>query len=163
MSRRVLIDGLAFGREGGSLTGELQVAALTRLHDLLTGSAGSLRYRAEGRRTDRDRSQLHIEVTGSLSLCCQRCLETLEYPLRLRSLLEFVDDESDLTQDELEDDSRDFLPVDKELDLEQLIEDEILLALPPAPRHEACSLPGPERDLARVSPFSVLAGLRGKA
>ncbi|HMX21850.1 MAG TPA: YceD family protein [Accumulibacter sp.] len=163
MSQRVLIDSLAFGREGGTLTGELQVAALTRLHDLLTDSGGSLQYRAEGRANDRGRSQLLLEVSGSLSLCCQRCLETLEYPLRLRSLLEFVDDENDLTQDELEDDSRDFLPVEKAQDLETLLEDEILLGLPPAPRHEQCSLPGPERDLAQVSPFSVLAGLRGKA
>jgi hypothetical protein len=45
--------------------------------------------------------------------CCQRCLEAIEYPLELRSLLEFVDSDGDLTQDELEDDSRDFLPMQR--------------------------------------------------
>jgi uncharacterized protein len=56
-----------------------------------------------------------VEVDGVLSLCCQRCLEPLEYPLELRSLLEFVDSDSDLTQEDLEDDSRDFLPARRSL------------------------------------------------
>ncbi|HOL65421.1 MAG TPA: YceD family protein [Accumulibacter sp.] len=157
------IDSLSFGREGGSLTGELQIAALARTQDLLTDASGCLRYRAKGALSERGRVQLHLEVTGTLALCCQRCLETLEYPLQLHSLLEFIDSENDLTQEELEDDSRDFLTNDKALDVENLIEDEILLALPPAPRHENCRLPLSGRETATVSPFSVLAGLRGKA
>ncbi len=163
MSRQVHIDSLSFGREGGSLTGELQIAALARTQDLLTDASGCLRYRAKGALSERGRVQLHLEVTGTLALCCQRCLETLEYPLQLHSLLEFIDSENDLTQEELEDDSRDFLTNDKALDVENLIEDEILLALPPAPRHENCRLPLSGRETATVSPFSVLAGLRGKA
>jgi uncharacterized protein len=95
-------------------------------------------------------------------LCCQRCLEAIEHPIEVRSLLEFVDSDGDLTQEELEDDSRDFLPDQKELDVAVLIEDEILLALPIAPRHDDC-LPGAARGSANVSPFSVLAGLQGKA
>ncbi len=163
MSRRVHIDSLSFGREGGSLAGELQVSALGRIHDLLTDTRGCLRYRADGVLSKRGRAQLRLEVTGVLALCCQRCLEMLEYPLHLSSVLEFIDNENDLTQDELEDDSRDFLTNDQALDVESLIEDEILLALPPAPRHEECSLPGPAQDIAPILPFSVLAGLRGKA
>jgi uncharacterized protein len=34
----------------------------------------------------------------------------MAYRLKLRSVLEFVDSDGDLTQEELEDDSRDFLP-----------------------------------------------------
>jgi hypothetical protein len=39
------------------------------------------------------------------------------YPIQVRSLLEFVDSDDDLTQEELEDDSRDFLPNQKDLDV----------------------------------------------
>lgn len=163
MSRRVVIDGLALGAEGGSLRGDLPLATLTRLLDLLTDSAGSLAYRIDGSLGPRNRSQLALKVDGVVSLCCQRCLEPLEYPLHLCSLLEFVDSESELTQEELEDDSRDFLPAQKELDVVVLIEDEILLALPVAPRHEDCALPGGGQASAKESPFSVLAGLKGKA
>jgi uncharacterized protein len=163
MSRRVVIDSQVFGREGGSLRGDLPVASLSRLLDLLTDSAGSVVYRIEGRVGSSNRPQLRVEVDGVLSLCCQRCLEPVEYPLDLRSLLEFVDREGDLTQDELEDDSRDFLPHEKELDVAVLIEDEILLALPTVARHEDCRLPGGGQESAKVLPFSVLADLHGKA
>ena len=163
MSRPVVIDSQDFGREEGSLQGEVLVATLTRLHDLLSDTGGSLSFRVDGRSGPPGRSQLLLTVDGVLSLVCQRCLEAYEYPLQLRSLLEFVGSDEDLTQDELEDDSKDFLPHQKALDVVVLIEDEILLALPTAPRHENCVLPGSTVESARVSPFSVLAGLQGKA
>ncbi|MCM8639510.1 YceD family protein [Accumulibacter sp.] len=162
MSRPVVIDSQEFGREEGSLQGEVPVATLARLHDLLTDTAGSLRFRIDGRRAAGGRSQLLLVVDGVLSLLCQRCLDAYEYPLHLRSLLEFIGSDEDLTQEELEDDARDFLPHQEALDVSVLIEDEVLLALPTAPRHEESALPGSGAAPARVSPFSVLAGLRGK-
>ena len=48
----------------------------------------------------------------------------------------------EVAEEELEDDTRDFLPVAGELDVAELVEDEILLAVPVAPRHEKCGLPG---------------------
>lgn len=163
MSRRVVIDSQAFGRAGGSLQGEIRVSSLTRLHDLLADTDGCLTYRLEGMIGSRRRSQLAVAVDGMLSLRCQRCLEALRYPLDLRSLLEFIDAECDLTQEELEDDSRDFIPSQKELDVAMLIEDEILLALPTVQRHENCVLPEVGRDSTGESPFSILASLRGRA
>ena len=98
-----------------------------------------------------------------MSVCCQRCLEGVDYSLKVRSLLEFVDDEEDLTQEDLEDDSKDFLTAQSELDVVALIEDEIILELPSAPRHESCALPDTGQGSGRVSPFSVLQGFKGKA
>lgn len=163
MSQRIVIDSLAFAREAGSLQGELPIAGLTRVLDLLADSAGCLAYRVEGRMGARNRSQLWLKLDGALTLCCQRCLEGVEYPLEVRSLLEFVDDEEELTQEEIEDDSRDFLLSQKELDVMALIEDEIILALPTAPCHESCAMPKASQGVAKVSPFSVLTGLKGRA
>ena len=163
MSRRVVIDSLAFGLERASLQGDLPLARLPRLADQLADSAGSVRYRLEGSVGSRNRSQLLVQIDGVVSLCCQRCLEAMPYPLALRSLLEFMDGDGDLTQEELEDDSRDFLPLQKELDVVELIEDEILLALPTVPRHEDCALPAAGQRSASESPFSVLASLKGRA
>jgi len=163
MSQRIVIDSLTFAREAGSLQGELPIAGLTRVLDLLAESAGRLAYRVEGRMGARNRSQLWLELDGTLTLCCQRCLEGVEYPLEVRSLLEFVDDEDELTQEEIEDDSRDFLLSQKELDVMALIEDEIILALPAAPCHESCAMPIASQGTTKVSPFSVLTGLKGRA
>ena len=163
MSQRIVINSLAFAREAGSLQGELPIAGLTRLLDKLVDSAGSLSYRVTGRLGPRNRPQLQLQLDGMLSVCCQRCLEGIDYPIALRSVLEFVDDEEDLTQEEFEDDSKDFLPVQSELDVVALIEDEVILDRPSAPRHESCVLPDTKQGADRVSPFSVLKGLQGKA
>ena len=163
MSQRIVIDSLAFAREGGLLQGELPVASLTRVLDLLVDSTGRLGYRVQGQMGPRNRPQLMLQLDGVLSVCCQRCLEGIDYPVRVRSLLELVKDEEELTQEEIEDDSKDFLTAQKELDVVALIEDEIILDLPAAPRHESCALPDTRQGISDSSPFSVLKGLVGKA
>ncbi len=163
MSQRVVIDSLVFAREGRSLQGELPVARLARVLDLLTDPAGKISYRIDGQVGSRNEAQLVLRLDGVLSLRCQRCLEGIDYPVRVRSLLEFVKDEEELTQEDIEDDSKDFLVAQKELDVVELIEDEIILDLPPAPRHESCALPEAAQDVEKVSPFSVLKSLKGKA
>ena len=110
----------------------------------------------------RNRPQLQLQLDGVLSVCCQRCLEGIDYPVEVRSVLEFVDDE-ELTQEEIEDDSMDFLPAQKELDVVALIEDEIILDLPSAPRHKSCALPDIKAGKVKISPFAVLQGFKGKA
>ena len=162
MSRRIVIDSLAFAREAGLLQGELPIAELTRTLDLLTDYSGLLSYRVEGRKGPRNRLQLFLQIEGVLSVCCQRCLEGIMYPLKVNSLLEFVDDEEELTQEEMEDDSKDFLPFQEEIDVVSLIEDEVILGLPQVPRHESCVLPKTGQGAEKISPFSVLKGFKGK-
>ena len=163
MSRRVVIDSLVFAREGRSLQGELPVSSLTRILDVLADQAGELRYRVQGQMGPRRRPQLLLEVDGRLSLRCQRCLEGIDYPVRVRSVLELISNEEDLTQEEIEDDSKDFLPAEKTLDVVALIEDELILELPTAPRHESCALPDTRQEKTDASPFSLLKGFKGKA
>ena len=163
MSQGIVINSLSFAREAGSLQGELPIAGLTRVLDKLVDSAGFLSYRVVGGLGSLNRPQLLLQLYGLLSVCCQRCLEGIDYPVEVRSLLEFVDDEDDLTQEEIEDDSRDFLPAQGGLDIVALIEDEIILNLPSAPRHESCALPQTGQGLGKISPFSALSDFRGKA
>ena len=163
MSQRIVIDSLVFAREARSLQGELPVAELTRVLDLLASSAGFISYRIDGSVGESGRPRLLMQLDGRLSVCCQRCLEGISYPLKVRNVLEFVDDEDDLTQEEIEDDSMDFLPAQSEVDVVALIEDEIILSLPSAPRHESCALPESQQGASELSPFSVLKGLVGKA
>ena len=163
MSQRIVIDSLSFAREARILEGELPVAGFERIQDGLTENVGVIRYRIEGGLGGRNRPQLHLQLDGVLSLCCQRCLEGIEYPLQVSNVLEFVGNEDELTQEEIEDDSRDFLPAQSEVDVVALIEDEIILDLPSAPRHESCVLPASAQDDPEDSPFAVLKGLRSKA
>jgi uncharacterized protein len=130
---------------------------------MLVTSAGSISYQLEGKFGESGRPQLVLQLDGVFSVCCQRCLEGIRFPLKVSNVLEFVDDEDDLTQEEIEDDSMDFLPAQREVDVVALIEDEIILSLPSAPRHECCALPDTRQGAGNLSPFSVLKGLVGKA
>jgi uncharacterized protein len=155
-------DAFVFARDSRVLEGTLAVAELGRLHDLLTEASGTVAWHLEGFTGTRGEPLLRLTVGGQLALACQRCLGAVAFDLDIDSLLEIVPAGAELSQDELEDDSRDFLPVERELDVAGLVEDEILLALPVAPRHEKCGLPGVADVGERVNPFAALASLRGK-
>lgn len=164
MSYQLVIEPSAFARKAGLLQGDLPIADLPRVLDMLAGTSGAIGYRVEGHISERERPQLLLRLEGVLCLRCQRCLESVTYPLRVCNVIEFVGDESSLIQKEIEDDSRDFLPWQDEIDVVALIEDEVILALPLVPRHEHCDLPASEQAMeANVasSPFFVLEGLKG--
>lgn len=163
MPDRVVIDSLVFAREASTLQGTLPIADMTRILENLVDSAGYLSYQLVGRLSASNKPQLLLQLNGVLSVCCQRCLEGVDYPVELFSVLELVGDDPDLTQEELEDDSVDFLPAQKELDVIALIEDEIILNLPLAPRHESCALPETSQGDERISLFSVLRDRKGRA
>jgi len=159
---RRISDAFAFSREGRAVEGTLALSSLERLHDLLAELAGEVSFRISGLIGERGESMLRLEVSGSLPLACQRCLEAIPFDLDVDILLELLPEGAEMSQDELEDDTRDFLPVAGKLDVAELVEDEILLVLPVAPRHERCGLPGTADAGERIHLFAQLTGLRGK-
>ncbi len=109
---------------------------------------------------------LHLRAHAVVPLQCQRCLQTLAEPLRVDRRLRFVrsDDEAARLDEELDDD---VLVLPPRLDLHELVEDELILALPLVPRHAHCPDPLPLQDddvVAQATPapnpFAVLASLR---
>ena len=140
----------------------MPISELERLHDLLVEVVGEVAFRLRGFKGERGEAMLQLEISGVLPLACQRCLDAVPCDLDVDSLLELVPEGAELSEDELEDDTRDFLPVERELDVAELVEDEILLALPVAPRHEKCGLPGAADAGERINPFAALSGLKGK-
>ena len=155
-------DAFAFSREGRVVEGTLALSSLERLYDLLAETAGEVDFRIGGLTGERGESLLHRDVSGSLPLACQRGLEAVPFELDVDIFLELLPEGVEVSQDEMEDDTRDFLPVAGKLDVAELVEDEILLALPVAPRHEGCGLPSSVVAGERIHPFAQLAGLRGK-
>lgn len=162
MSQQLNIDSFAFAREGRVLEGALELSCLERLHDLVTEVSGEVHYRLQGSKGEWGQPQLRLTVAGFLPLSCQRCLEAIRFEIDVDRVLELVPEGAEMSQDELEDDTRDFLPVAGSLDVAELVEDEILLILPVAPRHENCGLPGAAEAGERISPFADLAKLKGK-
>ncbi len=161
---RVIPDPFRFAAESRSIAGELAVADLIRLSDALASSEGVLVWRVSGSMVEGAEgleARLRLQVDGALQLRCQRCLGGLEWPLRLDTLLQPVRVGQPIPEEELEDDEVDAIEIEGELDVLALLEDEILLALPIAPRHQVCEAPRPDGGSSKESPFAALASLRG--
>ena len=157
----VVVDPLAFAREGRSLEMRLGLSALPRLAAEVVGGDDEFVIRVDGRRERDGKFYLLLSVDGAARLTCQRCLEPMEWVCQVRSRLMLVPQGQPIPEDELEDDSYDAVEVEGRQDLLVLAEDEILLALPAAPRHEACEAPSGRSGAAKESPFAGLAKLSG--
>lgn len=127
--------------------------------------------RAESLNTSAGPSQawMHLEVTLDLPLICQRCLATVDEHLHIQRSYRFVNSETEAEQQD-DDSEEDLLVASRDFDLIALIEDEVLMDLPVAPRHVVCPVPvklmtaDPDFELASVkpNPFSALAALKAK-
>ena len=135
MSAAAVIDALEFARAQQELRGSLPVASLKRLEDVLFDGEGTVEYLIRGSRDDRNRPQLELEISGGLHLQCQRCLGLLEFRMAERNRLLVVQQGDDPEEDIDDPDAPDTLEATPELDVAGLIEEEVLLSLPLAPRH----------------------------
>ena len=108
---------------------------------------------------------LHLLADADVILQCQRCLLPLDEAVQVDRHFRFVKDED--TAAALDDETEDeVLALPKTLNLRDLVEDEMLLALPLVPRHDVCpeAIPMQFGDVEEVeekaNPFASLAILR---
>ena len=163
MSAPAVIDVLEFSRAAQTLSGSLQVVTLKRLEDVLHDREGILEYELRGGPDERARPQVRIKVSGRLHLQCQRCLGLLEYQLHLTNTL-LVTQQGSKVEGVEDPDAPDTIDENPELDVASLVEDEVLLALPFAPRHaEGQCDTEPQADVQagrEGSAFAKLAALK---
>lgn len=161
--RRTLPDPIRFAAERGEASGSIEIANLARLPELLHDSAGELTWQVRGERDAEGRSFLKFEVHGHAGLTCQRCLERFDWSIAVRPVLRLVPAGSEIPDEELEIEAYDTIEAERDLDLLELVEDELLLLVPLAPMHETCEPPRPAGVTADESPFAVLAKLRQRS
>ncbi|MEO5771950.1 MAG: DUF177 domain-containing protein [Burkholderiaceae bacterium] len=114
------------------------------------------------RRTAGGRAEpwLALTVGARVRLACQRCLQDVDVPLRIEANFRFVADEALAAALDAEAEE-DVLALPQRLDLHELVEDELLLALPLVPMHETCLQPLlADDEPARAHPFAALEALK---
>jgi uncharacterized protein len=136
----------------------MPVSGFPRLRDLLASDQGEVQYAVQGTRDERGRPSLQLQVRGNLELRCQRCLEPMPHEVDEDQLLVLA-----ATQDEIDADPTDGSAPDRvlggrQMSLRELVEDQLILALPYAPRHAGCTAAEEKDEEGTASPF---AGLRG--
>ena len=160
MSARAVIDSLEFAVTGGQLHGAAPVAQFERLADSLFDAMGELKYQLTGGCDARRRPRLQLTVEGAINLRCQRCLGSLTYPVAVESSLLVL--AGKVGGETAEIDDLDGIPADPHTDVWGLVEDEVLLAIPIAPRHAEgqCNAAVDSAPQRVASPFAVLARLK---
>lgn len=162
----MLINVFEFAKQSLEIHDKIALFCIPGLEDVLSGSPGeqeSVGYALRGECDSSGRLGLRLLISGKLQLTCQRCLEPMEYDVSSESLFLLVSSEADLPEDDA-DDEIDYLVAGDELDVEVLVREEILLAMPLAPKHETgpCASRLGSRGGRKDNPFRVLEGLKGK-
>ncbi|WP_374669215.1 DUF177 domain-containing protein [Ramlibacter sp.] len=115
------------------------------------------------------RPTLRLEARTTLPLTCQRCLQPVAVALAVDRAFRFEADEAAAAAEDEFSDEVDVLVESRRFDLLELLEDELVMALPVVPRHDTCPAPvtlssadpGFEQALReRENPFAALAKLK---
>lgn len=169
------LDVEAFAKAAGRLDGRWPLRGFDRLAESAhaearPGDADTVAWQAEGElrpvRGGDPEIWLHVGAEATVNLECQRCLQPVAEPLAVRRSFRFARDEATAAQIDA-DSEDDVLVLTRALDLHELVEDELILALPLVPRHAACPLPLAvpaaevvEPSAERPHPFAALAALK---
>jgi len=146
-----------------SFQGTLPLASFRRLRESLATVDGVAHYDLEFGRDELGIAYLAVHVETELPLTCQRSLEVYRQPVRLDQRLGLVEDERE--EAALPEGYEPLLITDGQVSLADVIEDELILALPVVPLkpgeplewHDA---PADEADEEPVNPFAALARLK---
>jgi uncharacterized protein len=159
-----VIDAFEFCRINGSREGTMPVAEMTRLTKDCFDSSGTIDWRIDGSVAGKTGyPQLTLSVSGPVQLTCQRCLAPFSYEIDSSTVLVLAkdDEHADEIDGLIDDEAIDVIVGTRAMNVADLIEDEALLALPFAPKHDAC----PDSTLVDIastekkSPFAALKGL----
>jgi DUF177 domain-containing protein len=134
MPQAEVIDGLQFARAALERRGVVGMERLPRLAQLQCSTEG-LEYRLCGGKAGNGKPCLRLSVRGSMEIPCQRCLDPIQVPIAIHAELQLAESEREISE---ADDEIDRVLASRHMDIAWLVEDEVILALPMAPRHEEC-------------------------
>lgn len=164
----------AFAKEGTRQAGSEKLAHFHRLMEETAGLGGETRveYAVQGHvqsdAAGMDEPWIALTASTTLLLTCQRCLGPVDVPIEFSRQFRFVANE-ELAAVEDEESEEDVLVLSKSFNLLELIEDELLMSMPPAPKHSVCPKPvklqAADPDFVdepeeKANPFAVLQQLK---
>lgn len=149
---------------GRVVADRIPLSKLPRLLDMLASESGCIEYQVSFELDATGRPSLHVRAQGEVQLICQRTLEAFTHQVDVDSLLGAIRREEE--EAELLADYEPLLLVGgEERSINSIVEDEVLLALPPIPVKPGSEGKGPvwqEDSKQKVHPFAALAQLKDK-
>jgi uncharacterized protein len=157
------IDPERLVQQGQVLKGRFELAQMARVSALLAGDSGSVEFELVFGRDAENRPVVQSHISADLRLTCQRCLEPVIHEVDSRTTLGLVtglDEARDLPEE-----YESLLLEEPTVSVRDMVEEDLLLAIPAFPRHaSACSkhaeTGGQEVESRSANPFSVLGTLK---
>ncbi|HYE37057.1 YceD family protein [Methylocaldum sp.] len=154
-----LIDPLEFAEKKRRIAGSMPLSKMDRIRDIVLNGESKVKVELEFKKEGRS-TVVSGWVEADLKLECQCCLEPLDWPVHSEVHLGIVSsiNEGNLLSEPLEPLLLDETGV---IDLADIVQDELLLAIPSIPQHSHCVSPKAETAVdSRENPFAVLAQLK---
>ncbi len=153
-------DPFIIAERGRGYKGTIPLSQLDRLSDSLIDDRGDVRYELLFAKEDKI-CTVTGQVEAELFLECSVCMNKMIYSVRAETGLGIVSS--------LEEAARlpgiydPLLVVNRQLRIKEIIEEELLLAIPIIPRHEECTVAKhiDQRQMQKtMNPFSILGDLK---
>lgn len=162
------VDPFRLAEAGSQLTGSLPLSQMRRLSSFLANEEGQIQVELHFAVDDLGVPCVQGNIQVILHLTCQRCLEQFDYPVEHAFSLAWVHSEAEI--EKLPTRYEPYLVEATPLMLNEVIEDELLLALPLVPIHpvEVCKAKvqpvtgqvAAASPAKRDNPFAVLKSLK---
>jgi uncharacterized protein len=153
------IDNVKFAKQENKLDGVINVAELTRMQEIGECS-GEVKYSLIGSVDKLNRPTLTLKVCGIITALCQNCLQPMSLTLDRVSRVTIFYNEEQLDTALFNDESSDVedgVMSEEEFDVLNFLEDEVIMLLPYALKHEECV--GISYEDKADSPFDVLKNI----
>lgn len=163
------IDPFRFAHNGIQISGEIPVSKMTRLSEMLYDDSGTVAVAMQFDIDTTGTPFMRGEFSVTVNLLCERCMEAMQHSMHITTELALVRHEGKI--EGLAEQYEPWILNDvKQVDPAQVVEDELILALPIVPKHDYPCLPeelwqaGEEETETDkpVSPFAVLSALKSK-
>ncbi len=169
------LNNVEFAQQLKQMSGECQLSEMSRLVDMLSSASlqasqknllsdsvanTAVKYSLTGlpakHYDDTAMPMLMLALSVEMPMICQRCLEVMKQSFAFTYRYAIC---ADAPEALLDDDDVDWLEDDMQMDLQALIEDELIMAMPIAPVHDhACTdLKMQAGDV--TNPFAALKGM----
>jgi len=160
------VDPYRLAHKGESLSGEIPVASMARLSQILTDKKASVSVELAFGYDDHRRLTVSGTITTDLVLKCERCLGPMPWSQQLAFILVLVKAGN---QGEIPPEYEQYIIDSDRIRLSEMIEDEILLSMPQVAKHaeEDCPV-GAEAghagssEIEQKNPFDVLKNLKSE-
>jgi len=151
-----LVDPFRLADVGRLYDGNMPIRQMKRLSPLIESTSNeelvlSLVF-------DKDSNGIHFlsgTIKGTLKLLCQRCLSQMEFTINVDLLIAFLTSEFD--EEKLSGEYEPYIVTDTPIMLSDIIEDELLLALPTIPKHNDSQCSEQNAHLTHTKSDTVLS------